>query len=529
MGISCVRSLIFLYLGMGPWVALHGQQTLWPQTTHLDTLFQRFQKELTVAQQKGDTVHTVQKYLQMGQFYQGYGLYAEALGQYGSGLLLLGPKKDRLGSTLNSLIGEVYLERNDYAQAKGHLIRAISLAKELDHAQEIARARALLGQCYEKTGNYDQALAEQRESLALFQGLGDTTGTALAMEHIGSIYEDLGEYGKAADNFAQAHEIVSGTMAKEEAVVLNNIGDIYRKVGDHKNALVYTMKALQVAEQLPDRHQLKSAYKDLAKTYSLTGDYDQAYVALEQHVIFNEEWMTTQNTRQLNILAALYEAEQRKSRIALLEEQHKLNRANQKFLWIALVFVLLLGLAGYLMVDKKRKVKAKLLAYEKEMLKVALEKTEIEEKNLQREVQIKTTALSGYSLHLSQKNALLLQVSRTLKNLAERKQMDLTPRLKQLSLDITNDLEKEREWDHFQELFQEIHPDFVKRLLQESNHTLSSAELRLGMLLRLNFSSKEIASILQLTNDSVRVARHRLRKKLPIDQKQALGTFLMEL
>ena len=75
---------------------------------------------------------------------------------------------------------------------------------------------------------------------------------------------------------------------------------------------------------------------------------------------------------------------------------------------------------------------------------------------------------------------------------------------------------QEREWDEFIVLFKEIHPDFVKRISEAALDVLSPAELRLGILLRLNLSSKEIASILRLTPDSIRVARYRLRKKLPI-------------
>src|SRR5690606_5404799 len=88
---------------------------------------------------------------------------------------------------------------------------------------------------------------------------------------------------------------------------------------------------------------------------------------------------------------------------------------------------------------------------------------------------------------------------------------------------------QEQEWDEFMSYFKEIHPEFSKKLSVLSQNSLSPAELRLGMLLRLNLSTKEIASILRVTPDSVRVARHRLRKKLPIDQKEELVNFLIYL
>jgi DNA-binding CsgD family transcriptional regulator len=74
-----------------------------------------------------------------------------------------------------------------------------------------------------------------------------------------------------------------------------------------------------------------------------------------------------------------------------------------------------------------------------------------------------------------------------------------------------------------------IHPNFVKKLSTYPKEQLSPAELRLGMLLRLNLNSKEIAAVLRVSPDSIRVARHRLRKKLGIEQKEELVHFLLGL
>ena len=107
--------------------------------------------------------------------------------------------------------------------------------------------------------------------------------------------------------------------------------------------------------------------------------------------------------------------------------------------------------------------------------------------------------------------------------------MDTSSKIKELVKEIDFNLKQEQEWDEFMTFFKEIHPEFIKKLSALSENSLSPAELRLGMLLRLNLSSKEIASILRVTPDSVRVARYRLRKKLPIDQKDELVNFMIEL
>ncbi|MEA1786577.1 hypothetical protein U1E44_10780 [Arenibacter sp. GZD96] len=107
--------------------------------------------------------------------------------------------------------------------------------------------------------------------------------------------------------------------------------------------------------------------------------------------------------------------------------------------------------------------------------------------------------------------------------------MDYSSKLMKLSQEIFVSLDQEDEWQEFQTFFGEIHPDFTEKLFSLSGNTLSTSEMRLGMLLRLNLSSKEIASITQVTPDSVRVARYRLRRKLPIETKEELASYLLSI
>jgi DNA-binding CsgD family transcriptional regulator len=113
--------------------------------------------------------------------------------------------------------------------------------------------------------------------------------------------------------------------------------------------------------------------------------------------------------------------------------------------------------------------------------------------------------------------------------MAHRQNMDTSKKIKILAKEIDHNLKKDQEWYEFVTYFSDIHPDFIKKLSTYPKEQLSPAELRLGMLLRLNLSSKEIASVLRVTPDSIRVARHRLRKKLGIEQKEELVHFLLGL
>ena len=58
---------------------------------------------------------------------------------------------------------------------------------------------------------------------------------------------------------------------------------------------------------------------------------------------------------------------------------------------------------------------------------------------------------------------------------------------------------------------------------------LTAYDLRLCTYLKANLSTKEIATLLNITLDSVKKAKHRLRKKLSMSPDQHWGNFLSQV
>ncbi len=97
--------------------------------------------------------------------------------------------------------------------------------------------------------------------------------------------------------------------------------------------------------------------------------------------------------------------------------------------------------------------------------------------------------------------------------------------LNKLSLMITQDLSIDRDREKFQMHINEQNSNFIHRL-GESFPSMTENEKRLASLLRLNLSSKEIASILNISPKSVEMNRYRLRKKLKVEPKINLTDFI---
>ncbi|SFU28253.1 regulatory protein, luxR family [Pustulibacterium marinum] len=498
--------------------------------TSKDSLFYAYKNQLKEAKENKSIQKTCEIYIQLGNFFKQSGIFPEAIKQLNEAASLAKElKNDSLQVAVENQLGEIQLLLKNYDKAQNYLSKSIQTATT-SHFQKLeAIAYELLGTTYEKQSNYLLALEHQEKSLALFEALADHEGIAIVNENIGSIYEDLEQYEKARGYFMKSYAYFVQIDHKGSMNVLNNIGDTFRKTGDYETGIYYTEKAKELAKQYKDGHQLESAYRDLAKNYVFQNDYKKAYEYLQKSNKVKEREFYSQNFDQMNVLQTVYDTKVKEDQILSLTQQNQINKARQNLMWFAILVLILGGTTFYFLLNKKRKANIQLQEYEQRMMRAELKQKEIEEKNLQNEIHLKTASLSKYSLNLAQKNKLITDVAAMLTKISGRSKVDIHAKLKSLAKELEDSLQHDDEWEEFMHFFEDIHPDFIKNISKASEQGLTSTELRLAMLLRLNLSSKEIASVLRVTPDSVRVARYRLRKKLPIDHKQELVNFMLDM
>ena len=310
---------------------------------------------------------------------------------------------------------------------------------------------------------------------------------------------------------------------------MNNLADISRKTKRYDASIATTLQVLDLALKYNNAHQIESAYKDLSKAYALKSDFEKAHTYLLKYQNLVEKQFYSQNFNQLNALQTIFDTREKQSQIDLLEQQNKASRARLMAIIILAITVLGAGLVSFIYLKRKRQIINKLQAYKQRVLEAELENKAVKEQNLKNEIQLKTATLSKYSLSISQKNKLIEEVSGSLQKMSTRKRMDLPTKINELALQLNQHLEQDNEWEQFMDLFEDIHPYFSKKLSDIALQKLTATELRLCLLLRLDLSSKEISSVLRITPDSVRVARYRLRKKLPIETQEELVNFMLKL
>jgi len=185
--------------------------------------------------------------------------------------------------------------------------------------------------------------------------------------------------------------------------------------------------------------------------------------------------------------------------------------------------------------ENREKMRRQREAYEKDQLEMKNKIIRLENEKLQSEIQrdetnlrLKNKELNVQALNINRKNEILNYLKKEIDRMMRSVNPDAQFQLKMLTRKIDQDLNPKEDWEKFERYFDEVQGDFISRL-KEKHPQLSPKDLKLCAYLRMNLSSKEIASLLNITPRGVEIHRYRLRKKLNLSRETNLVEFLMDL
>jgi len=144
----------------------------------------------------------------------------------------------------------------------------------------------------------------------------------------------------------------------------------------------------------------------------------------------------------------------------------------------------------------------------------------------QREIEQKNMELVEKTLMLIRDNEFNIKMANNLHKLLEIIEDNLET--KALIHKLINEIDqkiKQDSWQHFEIAFQNVHAEFQKNLISHFPH-LTPGEVKQCSLLKLGMTTKDMASLLYQSPDSLKVARSRIRKKLQIGNEVNLHNFL---
>ncbi|MDX5477127.1 MAG: hypothetical protein LPJ98_01620, partial [Cyclobacteriaceae bacterium] len=312
-------------------------------------------------------------------------------------------------------------------------------------------------------------------------------------------------------------------------------GDIGRKKKQKEEALQYYFEALELSRDLQEPYQESSALRDIARTYADFEDFGLAYAYLDSSRMVYQKLFSTETATQQVLIDDLFMLKVKEQQITELQNE---KAYNQIIRWILTILLLLLiGLAG--VAYSRQRIKAitekKMMEQQKQLFEASnklmeaeLAQRKLEEEKLSRELDANSKALTAETLHVVEKNRMLADIQERLKGAIDDDAKVQKKKIKNILKMIEHNFAQDTDWEDFKISFEKVHEDFFKKLHAYSQE-LSPADLRLASLMKMNLGSKDIASILGISQYSLRISRYRLRKKLNLEKGESLQQFILSI
>ncbi|MVM29230.1 tetratricopeptide repeat protein [Spirosoma sp. HMF4905] len=438
----------------------------------------------------------------------------------------------RLARNHNEL-GTVYYYNEQVERALSQFKEALTFYRQNGNAEGLAQTYANIGHIYEKRQDPKQAYHYQKLALTNSLAANDVTSLTKIYENLGSIFEDEAQYDSAHFYYQNALALAQQTHDEIGQIeIINNLGDVFRKTGRYQQGLKFSREAMQRSQKTGELYQLSAALRDIAKTYRLVNQPDSAYSYLERSRDLVDAIYAADNTRQITLLQTLYDVERKDSEIAQLNAQKQID-----FIIIiaASVVLVLIGILGAVIISRQRlKIRneqainqqnQQIFQTQNELMQVELKNQQLEEENLKGQLELKSKELTTHTLQIIQKNQVLEEIKEDLTAILKDDKRDQKKQLRQLVQKISLNFSQDKYWDDFRTIFDQVHPYFFTQLTQQFPD-LTATDLRLIALLKMNISSADVATLLGISSDSLRVSRYRLRKKIGLAEGESLSAFI---
>lgn len=391
-----------------------------------------------------------------------------------------------------------------------------------DDILNLAYVSINLGDAYAQTGQADKSITRYENAIRILAQT-DQHNYLLAKSKLTAAYIQIKQLEKAKRYGAA----VFAEQIKANSATCYNTATSLIELYDNPVALKFLLLRIKQLEK-------SIAVSALHPTDALA--YERAliegYHQLKDYQNENQHWRRAVKYRDIinqeklisNTEKVVTQEKVKNARLKANDLQLKLKIANIER-WLGLLIALFAtSVAGLIYVVSKRKRKVQQIQFndlkeENEEHKTLLA---TERRNLELEQEIasmKERELTALSLQFYE-----LQES-IIEDLKQLEKLEHTPEINRLRKKWARQVKEKNYWQEFELKFTALHPDFLQKL-QKAHPQLTKKDADFCALVRLNLSNKEIASLTQISYESVISKKYKLRKKLGYKTDQDFLEFL---
>lgn len=392
--------------------------------------------------------------------------------------------------------GIVSFEMERYDEAIQNFKLTLAICRETKDTLCIGESLQEISITYRGMKKYDSAHYFFKKALPFLQRASSRAQMGIYFNSFGNLLSEQGNYAEAKIYLDSSIAIaMDGTDVYVQMTFKNNLADFYGNIGEFDKAINLLKESIPINKQNKWADILVYNYGVLYKIYEKKKDYPNAYRYLQSYNRINDSLYGAET--QLKIAAIKTKAENEKRNAALKQKQMELSNAKQTMEIILLLVILGITIISFFiarLIGRTKKTKAALLQNKENL-------------NALTQLLIKKNSL------LAEQDEAFLKLKKDNAASAKHTQNTITePEDFEKNLYNQRILTKE-DWLSFKIYFEKAYPGYLFRL-RNNYATLTEAEERSFLFIKLNLKNKEVAAILGISVDSVNKTRSRLRKRL---------------
>lgn len=461
-------------------------------------------------------------------------------------------KKDVMDSLRDH--GQQLIKQDEFDKGIALFLESIKMAEEEGYTYKVATLLSQIGNANLRNGNLEAALdfnekahktilsvkdrtkkityitAGIKNNLALAYHGAERYQNALAIYFsqfegfLLSAYDSSRTYSNIARTYAQIQQFDSAiyflNLAKplREAVDKPNhtayaykeYATIYNETGDYAQSVTYGKKVLEIGMELENSGHIEDGYRNLRNAYYNWGKYKESAEYGEKYASFLNEMHNLERDEIITEMQTKYDVAQKDREIEQLNFETIIAKRT-KITLIVIIFSVLI--VAYMVIIYLRK------SIKKQRLEKELTQTQLSLK--QQELLKKQEELNHFVEIIQEKNKLIDAFEEEVEDTNSKKE-ELLPKLYE-SVILTED-----DWKHFKEMFENVYDGFFAKL-KNSIPSITTSEMRLSALMKLNLTTKEISGTLGISPNSVTKAKYRIKQKLEVEDSKELQEFVMAI
>jgi tetratricopeptide (TPR) repeat protein len=169
-------------------------------------------------------------------------------------------------------IGKSLLMLGKYDEAHAKITEALARRGKHGDKRAIATSLSRLGDVQQERGQYEAALVCHQEALDLRKQAGDRWGVVVSQNHLAALSFELGDYASARTGWLGALPDAEAIGALPlSALILTNLGELALVDGKLEEARSRLENALEIIEDIEDRHLESECCRHLALLEKLQG------------------------------------------------------------------------------------------------------------------------------------------------------------------------------------------------------------------------------------------------------------------